>query len=74
MCGESDQNRASLDALSNDNSICQYRDISLRPLQIRTIAVDWLTDPAVGWQAEQIKVGSMSRSERTAKWNRLVEI
>lgn len=35
---------------------------------------DWLADLAVGWQAGQIKVGSLSRSERTAKWNRLLEI
>lgn len=34
----------------------------------------WLADLAVGWQAGQIKVGSLMRSERTAKWNRLLEI
>ncbi len=34
----------------------------------------WLADLAVGWQAGQIKVGSLTRSERTAKWNRLLEI
>lgn len=34
----------------------------------------WLADLAVGWQAHQIKVGSTMRSERTAKWNRLLEI
>ncbi len=34
----------------------------------------WLADLAVGWQAGQIKVGSTQRSERTAKWNRLLEI
>ena len=34
----------------------------------------WLADLAVGWQAGQIKVGSTMRSERTAKWNRLLEI
>jgi enolase len=34
----------------------------------------WLADLAVGWRAGQIKVGSMTRSERTAKWNRLLEI
>jgi enolase len=34
----------------------------------------WLADLAVGWGAGQIKVGSLSRSERTAKWNRLLEI
>jgi len=34
----------------------------------------WLADFAVGWRAGQIKVGSTMRSERTAKWNRLLEI
>ncbi len=34
----------------------------------------WLADLAVGWNAGQIKVGSTQRSERTAKWNRLLEI
>jgi len=34
----------------------------------------WLADLAVGWNAGQIKVGSTMRSERTAKWNRLLEI
>ena len=30
--------------------------------------------PRRGWRAGQIKVGSTMRSERTAKWNRLLEI
>lgn len=34
----------------------------------------WLTDLAVRWQAGQLKVGSLTRSERTAKWNRLLEL
>jgi enolase len=34
----------------------------------------WLVDLAVGWRAGQIKVGSTHRSERTAKWNRLLEL
>jgi enolase len=34
----------------------------------------WLADLAVGWRAGQIKVGSTTRSERTAKWNRLLRI
>ena len=34
----------------------------------------WLSDLAVGWRTGQIKVGSTMRSERTAKWNRLLEI
>jgi hypothetical protein len=35
---------------------------------------DWLADLAVGWRSGQIKVGSTTRSERTAKWNRLLQI
>jgi enolase len=34
----------------------------------------WLVDLAVGWRAGQIKVGSTHGSERTAKWNRLLEL
>ncbi len=34
----------------------------------------WLADLAVGRRAGQIKVGSTTRSERTAKWNRLLRI
>jgi enolase len=34
----------------------------------------WLADIAVAWRTGQIKVGSTTRSERNAKWNRLVEI
>jgi enolase len=35
---------------------------------------DWLADLAVGWRAEQIKVGSITQSERLAKYNRLLAI
>lgn len=34
----------------------------------------WLADLAVGWRAGQIKVGSTHGSERTAKWNHLLEL
>lgn len=34
----------------------------------------WLADLAVAWRAGQIKIGSTTRSERTAKWNRLLRI
>lgn len=34
----------------------------------------WLADLAVGWRAGQIKVGSTHRSERNAKWNRLLQL
>ncbi len=33
---------------------------------------DWLADLAVGWAGEYIKVGSITQSERLAKYNRLL--
>lgn len=35
---------------------------------------DWLADLAVGWAGDHIKIGSITRSERLAKYNRLLEI
>jgi len=35
---------------------------------------NWLADLAVGWRADQIKVGSITQSDRLAKYNRLLEI
>jgi enolase len=35
---------------------------------------DWLADLAVGTGADQIKIGSVARSERLAKYNRLLRI
>lgn len=35
---------------------------------------DWLADLAVGWSADYIKVGSITQSERLAKYNRLLLI
>lgn len=35
---------------------------------------DWLADLAVGWGADFIKIGSITQSERLAKYNRLLEI
>lgn len=35
---------------------------------------NWLTDLAVGWSGNQLKVGSLTRSERLSKWNRLLSI
>lgn len=35
---------------------------------------DWLADLAVAWGGDQIKIGSITRSERLAKYNRLLEI
>ncbi|HOQ84851.1 MAG TPA: phosphopyruvate hydratase [Phycisphaerae bacterium] len=35
---------------------------------------NWLADLAVGWAGDQIKIGSITQSERLAKYNRLLEI
>ncbi|HJZ59253.1 MAG TPA: phosphopyruvate hydratase [Gemmataceae bacterium] len=35
---------------------------------------DWLADLSVGWSGDQIKVGSVTHSERLAKYNRLLAI
>ena len=35
---------------------------------------DWLADLAVGWSGTQIKIGSITHSERLAKYNRLLRI
>jgi enolase len=35
---------------------------------------DWAADLAVGWQGDQFKNGSITQSERLAKYNRLLEI
>lgn len=35
---------------------------------------DWLADLAVGWAGDQIKVGSVTHSERLSKYNRLLAI
>jgi enolase len=35
---------------------------------------DWLADLAVGWNGDQIKIGSITQSERLAKYNRLLAI
>jgi enolase len=34
----------------------------------------WLADLAVAWRSGQIKIGSLTRSERLAKYNRLLQI
>lgn len=34
----------------------------------------WVADLATGWRAGQLKVGSTHRGERTAKWNRVLEL
>ena len=35
---------------------------------------DWLADVAVGWGADQVDFGALARSERVAKYNRLLAI
>jgi enolase len=35
---------------------------------------NWLADLAVGWNGDQIKIGSINQSERLAKYNRLLMI
>jgi len=35
---------------------------------------NWLADLAVGWSADQIKIGSITQSERLSKYNRLLEL
>jgi enolase len=35
---------------------------------------NWLADLAVGWQSDYIKIGSITQSERLAKYNRLLSI
>ena len=35
---------------------------------------DWAADLAVGWSADQFKNGSITQSERLAKYNRLLAI
>lgn len=35
---------------------------------------DWLADLATGWAGNHIKIGSITQSERLAKYNRLLEI
>jgi enolase len=35
---------------------------------------NWLADLAVGWAGDFIKVGSITQSERLAKYNRLLQI
>ena len=35
---------------------------------------NWLADLAAGWRGDQIKIGSITQSERLAKYNRLLEI
>lgn len=35
---------------------------------------DWIADLAVGWNCDQIKAGAPARGERTAKYNRLLNI
>ncbi len=35
---------------------------------------DWAADLALGWNSDQFKNGSITQSERLAKYNRLLEL
>jgi enolase len=50
-----------------------HRLITISPRRGET-EDDSLADLAVGWQGDQIKIGSITRSERLAKYNRLLAI
>jgi enolase len=52
-------------------AVTQHDGIRTSTAQITDTTI---ADLAVGWRSGQIKVGSLSRSERTAKWNRLLAI
>ena len=69
----------------NQNGLVTFTESVLKMAQgegLRTIVSarsgetedSWLADLATGWRAEQIKVGSTHGSDRTAKWNRLLEL
>ena len=69
----------------NQNGLVTETQKVLRSAQVKGLATvvsarsgetedAWLADLAVGWKSHQIKVGSTHGSERTAKWNRLLEL
>jgi enolase len=69
----------------NQNGLVTETQKVLRSAQVKGFATvvsarsgetedSWLADLAVGWKSHQIKVGSTHGSERTAKWNRLLEL
>lgn len=60
--------RAALDAASD---VGFTRIVSARSGETEDVTVAHL---AVGWQADGVKVGSITRGERTAKWNELLRI
>jgi enolase len=58
-------------------ALCQARSANWRvTVSARSGETEdnWLADLAVGWGADQIKVGSITQSERLAKYNRLLAI
>jgi enolase len=62
------------DARSVVNQACDAGFATVLSARSGETEDSWLADLAVGWRTGQIKVGSTMRSERTAKWNRLLRI
>ena len=60
-----------LDALQHTRELGLVEIISARSGETEDVTI---ADLSVGWQANQIKVGSFSRSERMAKWNQCLRI
>ncbi len=60
-----------LDALKVSRDLGLVEIISARSGETEDVII---SDLSVGWQTNQIKVGSFSRSERLAKWNQCLRI
>ena len=58
-------------ALNTSKKIGFINIISARSGETEDVTI---SDLSVGWQTNQIKVGSFSRSERLAKWNQCIRI
>ena len=59
---------------SRVGSLTAIRPVLLVRLERLQIGILSLAHLAVGLMSDQIKVGSMARSERTAKWNEMLRI
>ena len=60
-----------LDALTLSRDLGLVEVISARSGETEDVTI---ADLSIGWQTNQIKVGSFSRSERLAKWNQCLRI
>ncbi|MDC3024062.1 phosphopyruvate hydratase [Alphaproteobacteria bacterium] len=60
-----------LDALNLSRDLGLVEVISARSGETEDVTI---ADLSIGWQTNQIKVGSFSRSERLAKWNQCLRI